>query len=149
MLVKQVQEAYQAGELYWPADLMVELEKRRPGRTLEWAIECMKALLENDPPVDKEKQLRWLSELSSARPNPVVAELRDKSLEIWHEKRDQFHTAISHLYAALVYLAWGEDRQYRTTVLMALRVMGDHPFYRQTSVAIPLALFEQFVAKPA
>jgi hypothetical protein len=30
---------------------------------------------------------------------------------------------------------------------MALRVMGDHPFYRQTSVAIPLALFEQFMAQ--
>ncbi len=147
MLVKQVQKAYQAGDLYWPADLMVELEMRRPGRTLDWAIECMKALLENAPPVDKEKQLRWLSELSSARANPIVAELRDKSLAIWHEKRDQFHTAISHLYAALVYLAGGDDRQYRTTVLMALRVMGDHPFYHQTLVAIPLTLFEQFMAE--
>jgi hypothetical protein len=148
MLVKQVQEAYQAGELYWPADLMVELEKTRPGRTLEWATECMKRLLENAPPVDKEKQLRWLSELSSARASPVVAQLRAKSLEIWHERRDQCHTAISHLYAALVYLVGGDDRQYRTTVIDALCVMGDHPFYRQTSVAIPLALFEQFLAKP-
>jgi len=148
MLVKQVQEAFQAGDLYWPADLMVELEKKRPGRTLDWAIECMKALLENAPPVDKEKQVRWLSELSSARVNPIVAELRDKSLAIWHEQRDQFHTAISHLYAALVYFAERNDRSYRTTVIDALCVMGDHPFYRQTSAAIPLALFEQFMAKP-
>lgn len=147
MLTKQIQEAFEAGDLYWPADLMVELEKKHPGLTLDWAIECMKALLENASPADKEKLLRWLSALSSATVNPIVAELHDKSLAIWHEKRDQFHTAISHLYAALFYLAEGDDRQYRTTVLMALGVMGDHPFYRQTSVAIPLALFEQFMEK--
>jgi hypothetical protein len=147
MLVKQIQEAFQAGELYWPADVMVELEKVHPGRTLEWAIECMRALLEKAPPADRENQLRWLSELSSATANPALAELHDKSLVIWHEKRDQFHTAISHLYAALFYFAQGNDRSYRTSVIDALCVMGDHDFYRQTSVAIPLALFENFMAK--
>ena len=144
MLVKQVQEAFQAGDIYWPADLMVELERKQPGLTLDWAIACVQALLDNAPARDKEQQLKWLAELSSAKRSPDCSALKEKGLQIWHTERDINHTAISHLYAALYHYAKGDDRAYRGSVISALCVAGGHPFYRQTAVAIPLALFEKF-----
>jgi hypothetical protein len=146
MLTEQALELYHDHDPHWSADLVVALERVRPGLALEWATECAKALVDNVTlSGEKKKQLNWLDELAHSKTATDWSSLMDKSNQIWHEERDLIHTAIAHLYAALAHLLQNNSPRYRMFVMWAVNVMGDHDFYRQTSLAIPLALFERFV----
>ncbi|GIW82859.1 MAG: hypothetical protein KatS3mg105_4666 [Gemmatales bacterium] len=144
MLTDKAREQYNSGDVYWPAKLVLELEDKAPGKALHWAIECAKALVENTSPDKKEHFFEWLSELSLAQNNPDSNALMEKAQQIWHEERTRLNTAISHLYAALSYFAQENGNKYRQSLSGSLYVMGEHDFYRQTSLEIPLALFEKF-----
>jgi hypothetical protein len=144
MIIEHTRKQYLENEPYWAANLMVELEKKERGKTMDWAIDSMMALVRNTAPSDQAQLLTWLSDLSSLCKDVIAdsSSLREESQRIWHEKRDIFHTAIAHLYAALAYL-WEQNIScYRTSVVTAMRVMGDHEYYRWTSLAVPLTLFE-------
>ncbi len=146
MLTQQALEQYNAQDLYWPADLMVALENVRLGLALEWATECIKSLVvQAAPPESKERLLNWLTGVTRTGGMTDGSDLMEEGRRVWHEERDVIHTAISHLYAARAYLQQSNNPSYRTSVIRAAYVMGDHDYYRRTSLAIPLALFEQFV----
>lgn len=146
MHVDQARAGHQAHDPYWSADLIAGLEDRCPGRAFDWAVECMKGLLDGVESPDNDKLERWLGELNEAEAAPDAAHLMARGQEIWHEERDFSHTALAQLYAALSYRALGESGSYRLSLIRALNLMGDHEFYRGTAIAIPLALFEQVVA---
>lgn len=148
MLTDNAREQYESGDIYWPAKLVLELEDKAPGRALNWAIECAKTLIENVSPERKEQLLEWLSNLSASQDNPHSDELMDKAEQIWHEERTLFHTAISYLYAALSYFAEENGNKYRESLFRSLSLMGDHDFYRNNSLEVPLTLFEKFVVGP-
>jgi hypothetical protein len=149
MLTQQALKQYDAHDLHWSADLVAAMEGIRPGMALEWATECARSLVAHAaPPESKEKLLNWLDELLKSKSIADGSNLLEKSNVIWHEERDFIHTAIAHLYAALAHLLQNNNARYRTFIIWAVNVMGDHEYYRQTSLAVPLALFEQFVAKP-
>ncbi len=148
MLTDHALEQYRDNDLHWSADLVVALENVRLGLALEWAIECAKSLVTHaGAPESKERLLRWLEELSQAETLSNGSALLKQSDTIWHDSRDLIHTTIAHLYAALAHLRQGNTPRYRTFVIWALNVMGDHEYFRQTSLATPLTLFEQFLAK--
>ena len=148
MLTQHALKQYHAHDLYWSADLVVALEEVRTGLALEWATECARSLVAHAaPPESKEMLLSRLVELSQSK-TADGASLLEKSNQVWHEERDFIHTAIAHLYAALAYLLQSNSPWYRLSVIRAVNLMGDHEYYRQTSLAIPLALFEQFMPKP-
>ena len=150
MLIQQVMEQYHAQHPYWPADLMVVLENVRLGLTLEWVAECIKSLVvQAAPPESKESLLNWLARVTRTRDMADGSDLMDEARRVWHEKRDIFHTAISHLYAARAYLQQSNNSSYRSSVIRAANIIGDHDYYRQTALAIPLALFEQFTTGSA
>jgi hypothetical protein len=144
MPAEQAQNAYLADDLYWSADLVAKLENRRTGMALDWAIECLIALLENTAPSDQQQQLELLTDLSLSKHTADSSFLMTKSQQIWYEKKDLSHVALAHLYVARAYLLQSDSRMYRTSVITALRIMGNHEFYRQTSVAVPLSLFKRF-----
>jgi hypothetical protein len=125
---------------------MVALEDIKEGTSLEWAIGSMRGLLENTSPPGKAKYMLWLDELEAAKSHSSVSGLREKSLRIWHEERSITNTALSHLYAALVYLMERNTRAYRTTIIDALCVMGENEYFRATGVQIPLTLFERMTS---
>jgi hypothetical protein len=109
----------------------------------------MKGLLDNTESPGKGQLQSWLGELGQAAAVPDAAHLMARGQEIWHVERDFPHTAMAQLYAALAYRAQGDSGTYRLSVIRALNLMGDHEFYRDTSIAIPLALFEQMAAESA
>lgn len=149
MLTEQARKKYQDHELYWSANLMVELENKRQGTTLVWAIECMKALVENVASPAQEQLMSWLAELSAlSKSGADGSTLIERGQQIWHAQRDLLHTATAHLYAALAYLSQQDISWYRRSLVSAMDVMGEHEFYRQTAAAIPLALFEKFLESP-
>jgi hypothetical protein len=147
----EARRKYQAGELYWAADLMVELEKKQQGKTLAWAIECVKTLVENASPPNKAQFLTWLNDLLSISKADTAdgTELMNASQRIWHEQRDVFHTTIAHLYAALAYLSQDNIREYRRSLVTTTDVMGNHEYYRKSSMAEPLTLFLEIINQPA
>jgi hypothetical protein len=150
MLTQQALEQYHAHDVYWPADLMVALENVRLGLALEWAAECIKSLVvQAAPPETKERLLNWLAGVTRTSGTADGSDLMEEARRVWHEERDIIHTAISHLYAARAYLLQGNNSSYRLSVIRAAYVMGDHDYYRQTALAIPLALFEQFTTGSA
>jgi CII-binding regulator of phage lambda lysogenization HflD len=144
MILEEAKKKYLEGQPYWAADLMVELENKQEGKSLEWAVECMTALVENTSSPNQAQLLTWLSDLllQSKEDSVEQSALRELSDRIWHDQRDLFHTAIAHLYAALAHLFEKNISRYRTSLVWAMDVMGGHDYYRRTSVAMPLALFE-------
>jgi hypothetical protein len=149
MLTQQALERYHAHKLHWSAKLVSALENVQPSLALDWAIECARSLVIQAAPQDsREKLLRWLDDLSQAKVPAEESNVMEKARSIWYEERNIIGTAISHLYAALAYLLRGDVGWYRTSVIWAMDIMGDHEYYRQTSLAIPLALFERFMSKP-
>jgi hypothetical protein len=147
MLTQQVLEQYHAHDLYWSADLVVALEKVRPGLALDWATECARSLVAHAAPAEsREKLSNWVDELPQLRSTADAPSLLEKSNLVWHEERDFIHTAIAHLYVALAHLLQDNTPWYRLSVIRAANLMGDHEYYRQTSLVIPLALFEKFLA---
>jgi len=129
-------------QLYWAADLMVELEEESPGQALHWAIECMEALVYNSRPTEQETLIQLLTYLSRASKRHADSpSLLNKAQEIWHKERDLLHTAVAHLYAALGYWSQKDIPWYRRSVVCALDVMGDCDFYRASGIAIPIELF--------
>jgi hypothetical protein len=109
----------------------------------------MKSLLDNTELPGKGRLQNWVDELNQATSVPDASHLMERGQQIWHVERDLPHTALAQLYAALAYRAQGDSGLYRLSLIRALNLMGDHEFYRDTSVAIPLALFEQLTAEPA
>jgi hypothetical protein len=147
MLREEVEQQYMNRDPCWSADLMVELENKRLGMALDWAIDSLKALVENTLPSYQQEALKWLTELASMPENPSrSSDLMEKCQQIWSKERDIIHTAIAHLYAAAAILAERNISMYRRSLVSAMNVMGDHDFYRRTSVAIPLTLFDKFMA---
>lgn len=147
MLTEKVKQQYMNYDPCWAADLMVELEKKRLGLTLDWAIDSVKALVENVLPSYQREALKWLNELASMPEDlSLCPDLMKTSQHIWHKERDIAHTAIAHLYAAAARLAERNIPQYRRSIVSAMNVLGDHEFYRQTSIAIPLTLFDKLAA---
>jgi hypothetical protein len=150
MLTQRALEQYRAQDVYWPADLMVALENVRLGLAFEWAAECVKSLVvQAAPPESKERLLNWLAGVHRTNATADGSDLMEEGRRVWHEKRDTIHTAISHLYAARAYLQQSNDSSYRLSVIRAAYVLGDHDYYRQTALAIPLTLFEQFTTGSA
>jgi hypothetical protein len=109
----------------------------------------MKSLLDNTQLPGKGQLQIWVGELNKATSAPDAAQLMARGQEIWHVERDFPHTALAQLYAALAYRTQGDRGSYRLALIRALNLMGGHQFYRDTSVAIPLALFEQMAAERA
>jgi hypothetical protein len=70
--MEDVRKRYLRGELYWAADLMVELEERQRGKTPDWAIECIRALIEKTAPPNELHLLTWLSDLASCIKKELV-----------------------------------------------------------------------------
>lgn len=147
MLIDEVLAEYRADRPHWSASLVADLEIRSPGRAFDWGVACMKSLLESISTVGRDKLLGWLAELADAGKASVGSDILGQGQRIWHAQRDIPHTALSHLYAALAYRSEGNSVAYRTSLIRAVRVMGDHEFYRRTEVATPLALYAEFAAK--
>jgi hypothetical protein len=155
----------------WCTDLVPALEDLRPGLALEWATACARALVaQAAPPECKEKLLSSLDELAQCGNPAALSDLMQKHHALWHghpcpspsqamllhgfpqsyrtasEQLSLMESAISSLSSALSDLLNNHGRRYRMLVTRAVDVMGEHPFYRQSSLAIPLDLFEKFMA---
>jgi len=147
IITEKALEQYRAHDPHWSAELMAALEDLRSGLSLEWGIECAKSLVSHAAPLEtRGTLLTWLNQLLEFKQTANALTLLEKSEVIWHEQRDYLHTAIAHLYAGVAFFLQSNTARYRTLVIWALNVMGDHEFYRQTSVAIPIALFEKFAS---
>jgi hypothetical protein len=150
MLTQRVLEQYHAHDLYWSADLVVALEEVRLGLALDWATECARSLVSHAAPAESKEQLsNWVVDLARLRRTLDSSVLWEKSNLVWHEERDFLHTAVAHLYAASAHLLEDNVPWYRLSVIRAANVMGDHDYYRQTSLAIPLALYEKLLTSSA
>jgi hypothetical protein len=80
MVIKKVLEQYQAHELHWSADLVIALEKTRPGLALDWAAECARSLVAHAaPPESRTKLFNWVNELSQLRSTADVTSLLETS----------------------------------------------------------------------
>ncbi len=145
MRIDDARNKYLTGDAHWAGDLMFQLENQLKGKSLLWAIECVKSVIETAGVEKTPDLLRYLNELASqvnAEPNPEW--LREKSERIWYEERDIYHTAISHLYAALMSLAEQNVRRYRGSIVSALSVIGNDETTRRSGGATLLAIYESF-----
>ena len=122
--IDDARNKYLTGDVYWAADLMFQLENQMQGKSLLWAIECVKSVIETAGLEKTPDLLRYLNELASqvnAKPNPEW--LREKGTQIWNEPRDIYLTAISHLYGLYVF-SRTEVCRYRGTIISALMLSG-------------------------
>lgn len=147
MLAESATAGFLQGEPYWPAKLVVDLERRSPGRAFEWGAGCMKALLENIETAGKSKLLDWLSSLTDPALSPTAEQAAMQSDRIWREMRDIPHAALSHLYAAQAFRIRGDDRAYRTTLVSAVRILGRHEFYQDAGPALAVSLYKDLAAR--
>src|ERR1700722_11327869 len=147
-IIDQTQQNYISGDTYWAADLMVQLENDRQGKSLLWAIECVQAVVRtaiHDDLIENKKLLGYLADLSlQANADPNLQWLKERSLQIWYELRDIYHTAIAHLYDALAFLTEQNFSRYRGSVVAALYVIGDDKDVLRTRAEGMLAIYQLF-----
>ncbi|VTR96962.1 hypothetical protein [Tuwongella immobilis] len=141
MSLQEATAAYEAGDLYWPITLLNELEDARQGRGFDWVVSCAVMFLERADGEDRRSLLQWVQDVAAAKESRNLAGLREKSLEIWHLQRDQRHTAVSHLYAALLDFLEGNYREYRKTIFYAISALSRDPAFSQAGLSIPEEVF--------
>ncbi len=143
--IDDARNKYLTGDVYWAADLMFQLESQMQGKSLLWAIACVKSVIETAGLDRTPDLLRYLNELTSqvnAEPHPEW--LRERGTQIWNEPRDIYLTAISHLYGALMFLTEQNVSRYRGTILSALFVIGSDETTRRNGGATLFAIYESF-----
>ena len=110
---------------YWAADLMFELETRKEGLSINWLVEALRRCITSCAEPDQTQLCNWLNEIQSLRNGTNPELILDKGQEIWQCKRDEFHTAVGHLFGAIAHKVAGDDRAYRTSIIRVARVLGD------------------------
>jgi hypothetical protein len=136
MSLREALAACEAGELYWPVSLLNELEEGGQGRGLDWVAAVATRLLEQNEVENRSALIQWVNEAVAAKENRDLSNLSEKSLKIWSTRRDQLHVAVSHLYAALVYLLEGGYRDYRQSIFFAISAMSSDPVFTRMGLAI-------------
>lgn len=143
MPLQEAISAYEAGDIYWPVTLLNELEDATKGRGFDWCVICAARFFERIECEDHVSLVQWIQDLAAAKESRSTAELREKSLEIWHSRRDQPHTAVSHLYAALLYFLEGNYQEYRKTVFYAISALSRAPDFSQSGLLIAEETFAE------
>lgn len=141
--IDEARERYSRNDINWPASLLMELEDHQRGSGFNWVVACAMLLLEQTEVESRSALIQWVKDVAAAKEKGDLAGLREKSLEIWHARRDQLHTGVSHLYAALVHLLEGDSREYRRAIVYAIGAMCDDPAFSRTGLAIPLEAFRK------
>ncbi len=133
--------AYETGDIYWPVTLLNELEGGGQGRCFDWVAACAMTFFERVEVDNRSLLAQWVRDVIVAKENRNPLGLREKSLEIWHARRDQLHTTVSHLYAALHYLLEGDYREYRKTIFYAVSAMSRDPGFSHTGLSVAREAF--------
>lgn len=145
MDLEDSRKQYFEGNEFWPADLVCALEDLRRGSALAWARESLVHLLSTTP----FEENRLLD--SVKRPETWDESLPDSLMEraerFIQEGEDECHFALAHMLMALYRLRRGEDVQYRTHLITALRFIGRHQNSRKTGIAYPLSTFQEHLSK--
>jgi hypothetical protein len=112
----------------WPLPLIDDLDSRRRGDAITWAIAVVESQLSRfGSPESLSTRQEWIAGLRlSTTADPASEDLDRISREIWYDKgtRDEAQTAIARLYDALACYSRGDDAGYRKSLAMAVMVIA-------------------------
>jgi len=113
---------FSSADDYWAAELLVSLNKERPGTAIEWTIACISSVLASAG--DGRKNEREM--LTSALSCEEAEELRHFSTSIQANQRDELSLALANLIAAKALDLEGKSDRAIFFLTAVMRFLGTY-----------------------